>query len=393
MRWFQERDRSGDTTMSAIVDAAGSGHGCGFWSGMSWRAPRWGAVLVAVTLGAILPGTVFGQQADRVVLVSGAPVTGKVLAVTPLAVDVENSQGETQKVPIESIREVQFGAEADLQSLRSARSMLLRGRGVDAREEINKVGPDDVPADEPLIAAEVDFVRAAAAGRAALEAGGDVAAAAKTVGDYLAKHAKSHHFFQMQELLGDLEARAGRPEQALAAYRQLDGGPAAMKVRSAAVKAAMLLAQGKVDEASKEFDSAITLAGTEKSSQPQRRAAELGKARCLALQGKQDEGIKLVDQIIKTSDPEEKELLARAYTVLGVAYRSMAGREQDALIQFLMVDLVYNTLPESHAESLYNLVELWEKGGNAERAREARASLESTYPASSWAAKLKAAKS
>ncbi|MFM8893262.1 MAG: hypothetical protein ACKOTB_16875 [Planctomycetia bacterium] len=382
--------------MNANVDAAGTeiGMGCGF----GHRPPARGsgssaAVVIIGVVGLLLPGLAVAQQADRVILLTGTPVSGKVLAVSPLAVDVENSQGETQKVPIESIREVQFGAESDLQSLRSARSMLLRGRGVDAREEIAKVGADDIPADEPLVAAEVEFVRAAAAGRAALEAGGDVAAAAKTVADYLTKHAKSHHFFQMQELLGDLEARAGRPEQALAAYRQLDAGPAAMKVRSAAVKAAMLLAQGNVDEASKEYDAAIKLAGNEKSSAPQRRAAELGKARCMALQGKQEDGVKLVDQIIKNSDPEEKELLARAYTVLGVAYRSMAGREQDALIQFLMVDLVYNTLPESHAESLFNLVELWEKGGNAERAREARASLESTYPASSWAAKLKAGKS
>lgn len=271
--------------------------------------------------------------------------------------------------------------------------MLLRGRGADARDEVAKIEKGEVSADDALIMAELDFVQAAAAGRAVLETGGDLAASAKVVAAYLAKHPKSHHFFQMQELLGDLEARAGRAEQALAAYKQLDAGPAAMRVRSASARAAMLLAQGKPAEAAAEYDAAVKLAGSDKANQPQKRAAELGKARCLTAQGKHEDAVKLVDQIVRDADPEEKELLARAYTVLGTAYRNIAGREQDALIQFLMVDLVYNTLPESHAESLFNLGELWEKGSNPERAREARQNLKNAYPSSLWAAKLDAGKS
>ena len=63
----------------------------------------------------------------------------------------------------------------------------------------------------------------------------------------------------------------------------------------------------------------------------------------------------------------------------------MPGREQDALISFLTVDLVYNATPESHAEALANLVELWEAAQHPERAREARQLLESSYPATRWA--------
>ena len=90
----------------------------------------------------------------------------------------------------------------------------------------------------------------------------------------------------------------------------------------------------------------------------------------------------------KDSDPEDKEFLSRAYTVLGGAYRAMGGKDQDALISYLTVDLVYNVLPESHAEALFNLGELWERGSNPERSREARQSLKSSYPASQWTAKL-----
>jgi tetratricopeptide (TPR) repeat protein len=361
------------------------------WSRWARETTPAGLVIGAVVLAIVSPGMAWGQAADRVNLFGGTSVSGKIVSVSPVGVDVENSDGDAQKVAIETVREVQFGAEP--QSLKNARAMLLRGRGADARDEVGKIEADELDGAEPLVLAEVDFVRAAAAAQAVLEAGGDLAAAAKTVADYLAKHPKSHHFFQMQELLGDLHARAGKPAEALAAYQQLDKGPPGMKVRAASAKAAMLLAQGKPDEAMAEYDTAIKLAGSEKASQPQRRSAELGKAKCLSLQGKQDAAVEMVLQIIKDSGPEEKELLSRAYNVLGGAYRSTAGREQDALIQFLTVDLVYNTLPESHAEALFNLGELWDKGSNPERAREARQNLKAAYPASPWAAKLEASKS
>ena len=344
-----------------------------------------------ISLTAAIPATALGQAADRVNLLGGTSVSGKIVSVSPLVVEVENSDGDTQKVAIETVREVQFGAEP--QSLKNARGMLLRGRGADAKEEVGKIEADELDGAEPLVLAEVDFVRAAAMSQAVLGGGGDLAGAAKTVTDYLVKHPKSHHFFQMQELLGDIQARAGKPAEAVAAYQQLENGPPALKVRAASAKAAMLLAQGKADEAQAEYDVAIKLAGNEKASQPQKRAAEVGKAQCLSLQGKHDAAVASVLQIIKDSSPEDKELLARAYNVLGGAYRAMGGREQDALIQFLTVDLVYNTLPESHAEALFNLGELWDKGSNPERAREARQNLKSAYPSSPWAAKLDASKS
>ena len=378
-------NRGAENSMATSMMADGG------WKRWAWETMPAGLVIGAFVLAIVSPGVAWGQAADRVNLFGGTSISGKIVSVSPVGVDVENSDGDTQKLAIETVREVQFGEEP--QSLKNARAMLLRGRGADARDEVGKIEADELDGAEPLVLAEVDFVRAAAAAQAVLEAGGDPATAAKTVVDYLAKHPKSHHFFQMQELLGDLQARAGKPAEALAAYQQLDSGPPGMKVRAASAKAAMLLAQGKPDEAMAEYDAAIKLAGSDKASQPQKRSAELGKAKCLSLQGKQDAAIEMVLQIIKASGPEEKELLSRAYNVLGGAYRSMAGREQDALIQFLTVDLVYNTLPESHAEALFNLGELWDKGSNPERAGEARQNLKAAYPASPWAAKLEASKS
>ena len=355
----------------------------------SW-VTAWMMLAVVVSVSAISPAEAFGQAADRVNLVGGSSLSGKVVAVSPLEIDLENSDGDTQKVKIETIRDLQFGEEP--QSLKNARGMLLRGRGADARDEAAKIEADELEGLEPLVLAEVDFVRAAATGRAVLDAGGDLAGAVKAVADYLVKHPKSYHVFQMQELLGDLYARAGKPDQAVAAYQQLDAGPPALKGRAASAKAAMLVAQGKAVEAMAEYETAITLAGNEKSSEPQKRSAEIGRAKCLSLQGKQEAAIESVLKVVKNTSPEEKEILSRAYNVLGAAYRAMGSKEQDALIQFLTVDLVYNTLPESHAEALFNLGELWEKGGNPQRALEARENLKAAYPASPWVVRLEAPK-
>jgi tetratricopeptide (TPR) repeat protein len=347
-------------------------------------------LLFLVTVVTLLVGRgAFAQTTDRVVTSSGT-VSGRVTATDANQVQLEDRAGEMKKIAIDQIREVQFGGEPA--ELKSARSMLLRGRAADSLEELAKIEPTDLDGAEQILLDEVDYVRAAATARVALAAGGDPREAGKLVADFVTKHPDSHHTYDMQELLGDLLARAGRVDNALAAFGQLAKGPPAFKVRAASARAAMLLEQGKHAEALREFDAAVKIDSSDEASAAQKRAAELGRARCLAHLGKPEEAVGLVQAVIQQADPEDGEVLGRAYNALGQAYRAAAGKEQDALIAFLTVDLVYNKVPENHAEALYNLVDLWEKGANPERAREARATLESSYPGSQWAKKLTAGK-
>ena len=353
----------------------------------TWPARRVSVGVLAIAT-ACWAGDVRAQAPDRVISTEGT-VAGKVVSVSANAVDIEERGGETRKIPIEQIRDVQFGGEP--QSLRSARSMLARGRAADAAEEVAKIEAGELDGAEPLVLEELEFVKAAAAGRAALTAGTDPRDAGRLVGDFLARHPQSHHFYDAQQLLGDLLVRAGKADAALAAYATLANGPAALKVRSAAAKAGMLFDQQKFVEAMAEYDTALAIDAIDDASAEQKRGAELGKARCLAQLGKNADAVALVQGIIKRADPEEKELLGRAYNVLGAAYLAAGDKDQDALISFLTVDLVYNGSPESHAEALAKLSELWEKAKNPERAREARKLLQESYPTSPWAKKAAAA--
>ena len=354
------------------------------WGG---RPVRWAAA-GAITLAVVCcEGRVEAQAPDRVVSTEGS-VTGKVVSVSTDSVEVEERSGETRTIPIDQVRDVQFGGEP--QSLRAARSMLARGRAADAVEEVAKVEAGELDGAEPLVLEEMEFVKAAAAGRAALAAGADPKDAGRLVAEFLAKHPQSHHFYDVQQLLGDLLARAGKADAALAAYATLAKGPAAFKVRSAAAKAGMLFDQQKFAESMAEYEAALAIQAGDAASAEQKRGAELGKARCLARLGKNADAVSLVQAIIKRADPEEKDLLGRAYNVLGGAYRAAGDKDQDALISFLTVDLVYNGSPDNHAEALGNLSELWEKGKNPERAGEARKLLQDSYPTSPWAKKVAA---
>ena len=345
----------------------------------SWGWSLQGALILG---GLVYGGAAWAQTTDRVITPEGSSV-GKVVAISPAEVQVEVRAGDVRTIPIERIREVQFAEEP--QELKTARALLLRGRPAEALEEIGKLDQADLEGVDGPLLTEVEFVKAAAAARAALGSGADPREAGRLVNEFVAKRAESHHFYEMQELLGDLLARAGKPDLAFNAYAQLAKGPPALQVRAAAGRARTWLEQEKYEEALREFDAALALATGDDASLAQKPAVAFGRARCLARLGRGEEAVAAVQQVIAAADPDDKDLLARGYAALGTAYRALPGREQDALISFLTVDLVYNATPESHAEALANLVELWEAAQQPERAREARQLLESSYPATRWA--------
>lgn len=348
-------------------------------------SPRWrtwtGAAALACGVLAC-GGGALAQAPDRVITTEGATV-GKVVAVSPAEVQVEVRTGDVRTIPVERIREVQFSGEPA--ELKAARAMFLRGRPAEALDELGRLDPADLEGADEQLMVEVEFVKAAAAARGVLGSGADPREAGRLVNEFLAKRAGSHHFYEMQELLGDLLARAGKPDLALAAYAQLAKGSPALQVRATAGRAKTRFEQEQYAEALREFDAALVTAAGDDSSLAQKRSVALGRARCLARLGRGDEAVAAVQQVITAADPDDKDLLARAFAALGTAYRAVPGREQDALISFLTVDLVYNATPESHAEALANLVELWEAAQHPERAREARQLLESSYPATRWA--------
>jgi len=346
--------------------------------------------IVAAVLAAWLGGQAGAEVPGRLLLGSGPAISGNIVAVSPMGVEIE-VRGEQQTVPIERIREVTFAAEP--QSLKAARVAIMRGQAAQAVDDLGKIEAAEMEGAEQLIVDELAFVRAAAVGGQAAASGENLAAGEKAVRDYLGKHAQSHHVFPMQELLAKLLARGGKFADAAAALAPLDRGPPAYRVRAMVSRGGLFYDQKKYDEALREFAAAgqITTDPKDSASTAQKRGAEFGTARCLARQGKGADAVASVERIVGETDPDDVEILGQAYNVLGDAWRSV-GKNQDAIIAYLTVSLVYNSVGETRAEALYNLAQLWDQAKYPQRAEEARQELASAYPDSPWARKLSAGK-
>lgn len=116
----------------------------------------------------------------------------------------------------------------------------------------------------------------------------------------------------------------------------------------------------------------------------QKLLAEVGKARCLAETSSPDEGIKLLEKVIGENEPSDTELFGRAYNALGDCLLK-AGKQKDALMAYLHVDVLFYSDPEIHAESLYHLSRLWAAIKKPDCAASARNLLEQRYSGSVWA--------
>lgn len=345
---------------------------------------------LAVALALVVPQWVAAQAPDRVKLTDKTEISGRIDAIRPSGIEITDQRDESKSVTIDRIREVVLGDEPE--ALRSARGLLDRRDPAGALDELGKIEKSELDGASDRVLAEVAFVRAAATGRQATVTGTGLAEGEKALREFLQKHPQSHHVFRTSELLGDLLVRAGKFDDATAAFAALEKGPPAFRVRAAAAKAGVFYTQKKYAEADKEFQVAIKVDTdpNDEASARQKREAQAGRARCLARQGKAAEAIAIVQDVIRAAAPDDADALGRAYASLGDAFRA-AGKDEDAIIAFLTVDLVYNSVADCHAEALYNLVSLWQKVQKPERSREARQALETSYPTSRWAKALAAA--
>ena len=147
-----------------------------------------------------------------------------------------------------------------------------------------------------------------------------------------------------------------------------------------------LVGQKQFDQAIDKFDEVLAIDAQGKEAERRSWPALLGKASALAGAGKTDEAIKAIDDIIAKADPENHELHARAYNVLGNCYKA-AGKKKEALLAFLHVDLLYSRFPEQHAEALANLATLWADDGQGRSRRAGPRPAQGEVSQQRWAGK------
>ncbi len=324
---------------------------------------------------------VFAQEVvDRVRTTLG-PEVGEITKMTPVALTIAKKSGSTSQVSVNEVRDVSFDGEPS--DLVQIRARMDSGNFVEAAEMLAKVKPAGVRRD--YAKQEIEFLQAECAAKLALGGRGTINDAGRLLNAFVRDHPQNFHYFEAVSLMGDLLAADGRVDLAQKQYNDLAESPwPEYKMHAAVAIGRALKAQGKHDEAIAQFDIALAIAGTDAKSQHEKLSATLGKAISLSQTGKLEAAVDMIQNVIQQSDPEQKELHAIAYNALGTCYQK-AGQTKDALLAFLHVDLLYNTVPEAHAEALANLAPLFRAVGQEARAREARQTLEERYPNSRWA--------
>ena len=336
------------------------------------------SILLAVL--ALAPSLASAQSTiDRIRRHNGVD-SGKITATTPLGVTISKS-GVESTIPAEEIETVTFAGEPA--ELNSARNALLAGRPQDALEALAKVDAGAVRREEIL--ADLDYYSTLAKARLALAGNGDPAAASNDVRSFMSKRSKSFHIPEAIELLGDLLGAAGQHAAARGEYAKL----AKAKSPYYELKSALLVGrtyQAEGDHAKAQAEFAKVLASTDDGAQiaPLKLAATLDGSVSQAATGQVKEATAAIGEIIAKAEPEDDELLARAYNALGDCYLQ-SNDPRGALFAFLHVDLLYSQDGDAHAKALHELIPLWKNVGRDSRSDEAAQKLAEKYPGSRWA--------
>lgn len=348
---------------------------------MIYPRKQLGTLLAATFLvGAIVQHAAAQGKTDRIRLTKGTEA-GDVTDMTPLEVTIAKGLGGNRAIAVNEIKSIQFADEPS--ELSQARLNAANGAYANALTALNKIDVNTVKRD--YIKQDVEFYRALCAGRLALGGSGEIADAGRQLNAFVRAYPKNFHYLAAVEAMGDLLMAAEKYDNAQKQYAELAKAPwPDYKMRAAVAAGRSLQAQGKHDEAIREFDSALAMATDSPDAQNQKLSATLGKAISLAEAGSVDQAVGAIDKVIQDADPEEKEIHARAYNALGKCYEK-GGQKKDALLAFLHVDIVYASVPDAHAEALAHLAPLWQAVGQEQRAREARQTLKDRYSNSKWA--------
>lgn len=327
------------------------------------------------------PATAFAQAAaDRVRLARGSEA-GEVSDMTSYTVTLAKGIGGNREIQVNEIKSIQFDGEPP--ELTQARLNAGNGAYENALEALAKINVAAVKRD--FIKQDIEFYKGLCGAKLALAGKGEIADAGRQLNNFVRTYPKNFHYLAAREAMGDLLMAGGGYANAEKQYAELASAPwPDYKIRAAVAVGRSLQAQNKHEDAIKQFDAALATAGDDTESQNERLSATLGKAISLAESGSLDEAVTSIEKVIHDADPQRKELHARAYNALGTCYEK-AGKNKEALLAFLHVDVLYNTVPEAHAEALSHLTTLWKAIGQDERAREARQTLAERYGGSRWA--------
>jgi tetratricopeptide (TPR) repeat protein len=308
----------------------------------------------------------------------------KIVSTSPLTVEItQGANSEHKEIPVDQIDVIYYSEEPV--SLKNAKNNILGGHYEEALNMLSRLKTDTISRKE--LREDIDYYTALSSAHLAIDGSGKIADAGRLMIAFAKNYPDSYHYFQACEVVGDLLVANRSFAQAEEYYAKLAKAPwPDYQMRAGTAIGRALLAQGKNSAALDAFEKVLANPADDALSQVQSQAAKLGKAAVLVAMKKNAEAVDLINSILNQADPDDADNMARAYNILGNALRQQ-GKTKEAILAFLHVDLLYPSLPDAHAEALWNLARLWDDLHKTDRAARARQVLEQQYKNSPWAQK------
>ena len=337
-------------------------------------------LLVAVSLWPFASATAWAQnEYYRVHPLTGTVSIGRMGEITKDKVSLVLS-GSTKEFPVNEIKYLQLPSEP--RELTEARNLALDSKYDQVLAALDKIPPPALASE--VIRGDVDYYRALANARLAMNHFGDARAAGTALVAFINANKNSYHFYEANETAGDLLVALGRFEQAIPYFQELASAPwPDYKMRGAVDIGKALEMQGRHEQAIGQFDIALAIEAKGQAAETQLLAAKVGKGKSLTELRRPKEALQILKETVGQTPGDQFEVLAQAYNALGAAYINLK-QPKDALDAYLHVSLLYNQSPEQHAEAPFHLKDLWKQLNKPQEASQAAELLKTRYARSPW---------
>lgn len=340
------------------------------------------AMATVFVLAFVFASPLFAQEADKLYPSSGVPVTGKIVEMTRNGVVME-VRGAKNNYEANVIQRIVY--EGEQTEFTRAKEAVANEQWDEALELLKKVDFKSMARDD--IKKDFTFYVGYVQSKLAMIGQGDPAAAGTRLLNFVKENGQSYHYFDSSDALGTLAASTGDHERAVVYFNALAQSPVSSnKIKAKYYAGSSNIAIGKVAEARTAFNDALATNADSPAGKRYQKFAAVGLIRCETAEKKFDAAIEKLRKLVADSDATDGELFARIYNALGEAHLQ-AGQEELAYYAYLHTDLLFTNDPESHAEALYYLVQLFAKL-DPPRVAEAKARLQSMYSNSAWAKKM-----
>ncbi|MCA9117659.1 MAG: tetratricopeptide repeat protein [Planctomycetaceae bacterium] len=351
------------------------------------------ALLAAAMLSAVVILDFSALQADAAIVYrrgDESAISGEITAMSKSELTIQPSlkSKPAETIPGNEIARIRWSDEPA--TLNLARTDEDRDNLTKALEGYQKAKAEFNPTEEQA-GADIDFLIARCIAKISLADPERREEAIKALEGFTKLNPAHIRYYDALRWLGQVQMAASKLSEARVTFNLLATAPwTDYQMGAKTSTARILLAEEKYDEALAAFEAVVQLKPGTPAETSRQHEAMLGVARCLQAKSQHAQAIEMLDRVVKEADPADSAVQAEAYVLQGDSLQQ-TGQAKDAVLAYLHVDVLFEKERALHAQSLYNLSQLWAAVGEPGRASSAASRLQQEHPNNEWTKKLSGA--